>query len=256
MGKDDKQRAERLRRNLKYIYGEKIEIRVGTSENSSFDIKEKAAIADLVVYLRCDLNAGIVWNQRYRRDCGGMSHCFEWRHPIDGDGLSKGFISVESRKFVGSNGLESEFVLMLSFETLYENMYELFTLVQNADESALDNDIVNDRTKKTVERYNRDIRFRNMVLEAYGSQCAVCGCREEKLLQAAHIRAVADGGSDDVSNGICLCANHHLMFDKALIQIDFKNKKLLFVADSVKKMPWYDAFLKKGGVLFIPKEER
>ena len=83
------------------------------------------------------------------------------------------------------------------------------------------------------------------MLYAYDYQCAVCRCKEEKLLQAAHIIAVADGGNDEVSNGVCLCANHHLMLDHGLISIDFDKLELYNVAGSVKNMPWYETFVKK-----------
>lgn len=37
--------------------------------------------------------------------------------------------------------------------------------------------------------------------------------------RAAHIVPVAKGGVDDITNGICLCTNHELAFDKGLIKI-------------------------------------
>ena len=98
------------------------------------------------------------------------------------------------------------------------------------------------RRRITTSRWNRQLLFRKKVLQAYGCQCAICRCAEKALLEAAHIQAVASGGSDAVSNGICLCANHHLMLDEHLIEIDYKNAELSFVADSVKNMPWYTYF--------------
>jgi len=37
------------------------------------------------------------------------------------------------------------------------------------------------------------------------------------LLDAAHIRGVAEKGSDDARNGLILCKNHHSAFDAGLI---------------------------------------
>lgn len=34
------------------------------------------------------------------------------------------------------------------------------------------------------------------------------------LVQAAHVLSKKDGGSDDARNGLPLCANHHLAFDR------------------------------------------
>jgi predicted restriction endonuclease len=40
------------------------------------------------------------------------------------------------------------------------------------------------------------------------------------LLDAAHVRAYRDKGSDDPRNGLVLCATHHRAFDKKLFAID------------------------------------
>ncbi len=56
-------------------------------------------------------------------------------------------------------------------------------------------------------------------MKAYDNTCAVCGIHEPGILRAAHIIPVASGGPDDVRNGICLCTNHEIAFDKGLIKI-------------------------------------
>ncbi|MFG0732282.1 HNH endonuclease [Photobacterium damselae] len=61
--------------------------------------------------------------------------------------------------------------------------------------------------------------FREKILNIYGSCCAVCDISEKSLLRAAHIIDVAKGGSDNVNNGICLCVNHEVAFDKGLLII-------------------------------------
>lgn len=62
--------------------------------------------------------------------------------------------------------------------------------------------------------------FRKQVLEAYGNKCALCSIEEASLLRAAHIMDVVNGGPDCVSNGICLCVNHEIAFDRGLILIE------------------------------------
>ncbi|NEQ99098.1 MAG: HNH endonuclease, partial [Cyanothece sp. SIO2G6] len=62
-------------------------------------------------------------------------------------------------------------------------------------------------------------QFRKIVLGAYGNQCAVCDIKNSELLRAAHIVPVVNGGDDSVSNGICLCVNHEIAFDKGLLVI-------------------------------------
>lgn len=67
--------------------------------------------------------------------------------------------------------------------------------------------------------YRKQDKFRKDVLKAYDSRCAVCGIQEPKILRAAHIVPVAEGGSDEISNGICLCTNHEIAFDNGLLKI-------------------------------------
>lgn len=75
-------------------------------------------------------------------------------------------------------------------------------------------------TEKVVKKpYRRQGKFRKEVLEAYDNTCAVCGIREPKILRAAHIIPVSRGGVDDIKNGICLCTNHEVAFDRDLIKI-------------------------------------
>lgn len=75
-------------------------------------------------------------------------------------------------------------------------------------------------TEKVVKKpYRKQGKFRKDVLNAYDSTCAICGIHEPRILRAAHIVPVAKGGIDDITNGICLCTNHELAFDKGLIKI-------------------------------------
>lgn len=62
--------------------------------------------------------------------------------------------------------------------------------------------------------------FRTQVLHAYSRRCAVCRLPFEQLLEAAHIKADADGGAAHVSNGLALCKIHHGAFDAHILGID------------------------------------
>ena len=42
--------------------------------------------------------------------------------------------------------------------------------------------------------------------------------KEPSILRAAHIVPVAKGGSDEIENGLCLCTNHEIAFDRCLIK--------------------------------------
>jgi putative restriction endonuclease len=61
--------------------------------------------------------------------------------------------------------------------------------------------------------------FRERVLIAYSSSCALCRLRHPELLDAAHIKEDADGGEPIVPNGVAMCAIHHRAFDAQVIGI-------------------------------------
>lgn len=63
--------------------------------------------------------------------------------------------------------------------------------------------------------------FREKVLAAYRTQCAMCRLKHPKLLDAAHIIPDADElGEPIVSNGMSLCRIHHGAFDVHYISVD------------------------------------
>ena len=77
--------------------------------------------------------------------------------------------------------------------------------------------------------------FRSSVMENYGEKCAVCNVRHPDLLDAAHIVAKAERGTDDLRNGIVLCKNHHAAFDNNLFGINPESKKLVFLSKEIKQ---------------------
>jgi hypothetical protein len=92
-------------------------------------------------------------------------------------------------------------------------------------ESARDEEI---RVRRTVTSLVRDSRFSGEVLAAYDRECAMCGLGLG-LVQGAHIYpASAPGSRDIVSNGMALCANHHLAFDRHLIAVHPGNLEIGF----------------------------
>lgn len=63
--------------------------------------------------------------------------------------------------------------------------------------------------------------FRERVLRAYRSQCALCKLRHVELLDAAHIISDREEAGDPIiSNGLALCKIHHAAFDKNFIGIN------------------------------------
>ncbi|MBT2522756.1 HNH endonuclease [Arthrobacter sp. ISL-28] len=89
--------------------------------------------------------------------------------------------------------------------------------------------LTDEASKRTYSlRQNRPNqgRFAMKVFQRYGTACAVCGLDVYGLVQAAHLRAKKRSGSDDERNGLPLCANHHLAFDRLLWAIEPGTLKL------------------------------
>jgi HNH endonuclease len=62
------------------------------------------------------------------------------------------------------------------------------------------------------------------ILEIYNSTCQCCGIKlmlpsGEAYAEAHHIRGLGDGGPDNLSNILCLCANCHALFDLKAIHL-------------------------------------
>lgn len=62
--------------------------------------------------------------------------------------------------------------------------------------------------------------FRERVLEAYHTQCALCHLRHRELLDAAHILPDSTPEGDPlITNGIALCKLHHAAFDSFILGV-------------------------------------
>ncbi|MDE2196328.1 MAG: HNH endonuclease [Gammaproteobacteria bacterium] len=62
--------------------------------------------------------------------------------------------------------------------------------------------------------------FRERVLDAYRTHCAMCRLKHRELLDAAHIIPDSDpDGHPEVSNGLALCKIHHAAFDRGIVGV-------------------------------------
>lgn len=102
---------------------------------------------------------------------------------------------------------------------------ELLELVKQSDDLNNENlnggiDLPEGYLTITHARFKRDPNFRKKVYSAYRHKCAMCGIQLE-LVEAAHIVPHShEKGTDDIVNGICLCALHHTAYDRSLIFFD------------------------------------
>lgn len=103
-----------------------------------------------------------------------------------------------------------------------------------------------ERARRAGTTLLRDARFSRRVIGAYEGRCAMCGL-EIDLVQGAHIYPVsAPGSSDEPWNGIALCGNHHLAFDKHVVGVRSGSLEVLFdhrVLEQVSGSPAVRAFV-------------
>ena len=119
---------------------------------------------------------------------------------------------------------------------------------------SIDSNEANDcfsREREWIARAKRNAVFRKKILKFWNNQCIVCGATEEKILEAAHKESVRNGGLDEVENGYCLRANHHRMYDAALLNIDIESGTFECVSELAKEMPWYKHAKEQGCKLYV-----
>lgn len=61
--------------------------------------------------------------------------------------------------------------------------------------------------------------FRKMVLDAYGRQCAVSGEHAVPVLQASHIKPFANVTQHEITNGLALRSDIHILFDQGYVTV-------------------------------------
>jgi putative restriction endonuclease len=81
------------------------------------------------------------------------------------------------------------------------------------------------RVYSTVLRIVRDTVLSRSVKQLYDFRCQICGIRLEceggAYAEAAHIRPLGSPhrGSDVIGNILCLCPNHHVLFDNGAVSV-------------------------------------
>jgi putative restriction endonuclease len=81
------------------------------------------------------------------------------------------------------------------------------------------------RVKSEILRIVRDSAIGRQVKGLYDYKCQICGqkleCVGGPYAEAAHIRPVGrpHDGPDELENLLCLCPNHHVLFDRGSIQV-------------------------------------
>ena len=254
-----------LRNKIFDIYGDTVICRVGEGEPAyNITYSKHKEYANLAIYINKKYGLALVWNLEHRRNnnccINSLSVSESWDTLLgDRDELR----AIYKKMGVRKDALYEK-VLALSIDTLDKIAHDLGLYIHiNENDGEYINQCGNYiplpkpvGKRVSTTRFERDRNFRRGVLDEYNNTCAICRCTEEKILEAAHIQGIADGGQNDISNGICLCANHHLMYDTQLIEINFEDHTLTYVAPSVRSMPWYKEFIDRySGKILTPQSK-
>jgi putative restriction endonuclease len=95
--------------------------------------------------------------------------------------------------------------------------------------------------------------FRILITDAYERRCAITREKALPVLEAAHIRPVADGGSHRLSNGLLLRSDVHTLFDRGYITVTRDHRVRVsrrLKADFDNGEHYYQL---EGGALWVPR---
>src|ERR1700722_13605652 len=104
----------------------------------------------------------------------------------------------------------------LGFQVWVEGVGSLALPNDVADQEPFDPKNIKDareRIRRTIVQRRGQAKFRNALLEAYGSRCAISGCGALEVLEAAHICPYQGSATNHVTNGLLLRADIHTLFD-------------------------------------------
>lgn len=101
-----------------------------------------------------------------------------------------------------------------------ERIYDDYS--ETKEDESLDDTLGSEQTQRvsvTTNRIKRDYKLAVKIKEMYDYKCQVCGITLNtsagKYIEAAHIKPLGKphNGPDKANNIICLCPNHHVLFD-------------------------------------------
>jgi putative restriction endonuclease len=138
-------------------------------------------------------------------------------HKAD-DSLSRGYrydglYQVED--YWQEKGKAGYYIWRYRLVKIFEN--EVFTSSKVTEDGAFYS--IPCRKETTILRIVRDTKQAQRIKELYDYCCQVCGVRLEgtagPYAEAAHIKplGIPHNGSDSIDNLLCLCPNHHVLFD-------------------------------------------
>lgn len=264
---------------LNNVYPKNTDIHLSISKSESEIVynTNKVYIAPEIKYIvRCFIKKDVfvVWDYSLHRNPPGgknLNLSIHWNNSTSDKDAFYCFYKflghkegIEKVCLIGMNRLEEFFNNIDAYMSLNDQDDDFkyyYNPLSESEKSHVD-EIVNQRPLRERQIYSctrktRDEQFRKAVLDAYGHRCAVCRTDIEAVLQAAHERGheAASTVYDDPNHGICLCANHHLMYDKGLIDINLSSLNITIHDERLCNTIWYQEFMRNGGKIIERSKE-
>lgn len=129
-------------------------------------------------------------------------------------GWKDGYFLLEG---FGSRGFSHSYEKAIEDEIAQEPVEDTINTNSFDPESTIDG---RERAMLSIVRRRGQPEFRRKLLELYQGQCAISDCDAVEALEAAHITPYRGPATNHPSNGLCLRADLHTLFDLGLLTID------------------------------------
>jgi predicted restriction endonuclease len=95
-----------------------------------------------------------------------------------------------------------------------------------------------EKVLRSIALRRGQLKFRNNLLIAYDSSCAVTGTSIKDILEAAHIIPYNGRSTNHISNGLLLRSDIHALFDLRLLSINPETLRV-YCSESILQEPMY-----------------
>lgn len=98
--------------------------------------------------------------------------------------------------------------------------------------------------------------FRKLVLDAYARRCAVTGEHTVPVIEASHIKPFADVACHEVTNGLALRSDIHILFDRGYVTVtpDYRFLVSERLREDFDNGRIYYEYAKGGSKIFLPSD--
>ncbi|MEB0206087.1 HNH endonuclease [Pseudomonas sp. CCC3.1] len=162
--------------------------------------------------------------ERFDRKAGAFERRMQNISAIYEERGLKWVLGLKPQKNIGS-AIKAQLIEMLDMQPLGDTVVHELAIAETEAEqqNVFDPKNVEDARKRVVAsivRRRGQSAFRKKLLAAYDTSCAITGCNQAEVLEAAHIHPYKGQHTHVVSNGLLLRADLHTLFDLYLIAIE------------------------------------